>query len=336
MITAIASVTAIVLVCIILLIALFILVMTFKMKRGSSRASKELLSLKIGKITGMGQVDSLTIIPLIEYYSVDDGYRTEEGVSYLIKAGDSTILFDLGYNKKSEHPSPLLLNLQKAGIPLGEIDKIVISHIHRDHIGGNSGEKNHTFSLSAGRVILPSIPVYAPGEISPSEYNPEPFVKIVREPEVIDTGIATNGIYPRSLFLIGYTAEQSLAVNVKDKGIVLIIGCGHQGIDQILKRTEEIFDEPVYGIIGGLHLPVNGGRVMAGPFNIQNIVGVDRNPLRGIREIDVESAINNIKKVDPQIISLSPHDSSDWTIEKFKEVFGDKYTELSAGKKIRI
>ncbi|HNX23275.1 MAG TPA: MBL fold metallo-hydrolase [Spirochaetota bacterium] len=332
----IAAIIAVTFFSIIILIALFLLVMTFRMKRGRLRAEKELASLKIGKIQEMGQVDSLTITPLIDYYASDDDYRTEEGVSYLIKTGSTTILFDLGFNKKNEHPSPLMLNMRRAGVSLEEIDKIVISHIHRDHIGGNSAERNHQFSLSAGRVELPAIPVYSPGKISPSVYNPEPFVRIVNEPEVIDTGIATIGIYPRSLFLIGYTAEQSLAVNVKGKGIVLIIGCGHQGIDQILKRAEEIFDEPVYGIIGGLHLPVNGGRVMAGPFNLQNIVGVDKKPFRGIRESDVESAINNIKKVNPQIVSLSPHDSSDWTIEKFKEEFGEKYTELSVGKAIVI
>lgn len=321
---------------IIALIIVFLLVMSLKMKIGNRKALKVLASLNIRKILNMGYVDSVSILPLIDYFAVDDGYRTEEGVSYLIKAGNTTILYDLGFNKVGEHPSPLLLNMERAGVSLKEIDKIVISHIHRDHIGGNRDEKEHTFSLSAGKVDLPSITVYSPGEISPSENNPGANVKIIREPEVIDTGVATIGIYPRSLFLIGYTAEQSIAVNVRGKGIVLIIGCGHQGIDQILRRTKEIFDEPVYAIIGGLHLPVNGGRVMAGPFNLQNIVGVHKKPLRGIRESDVMKAIAEIKKVNPQVISLSPHDSSDWTLEKFKEAFGDKYTDLAVGKAIVI
>ncbi|MGL4370595.1 MAG: MBL fold metallo-hydrolase, partial [Spirochaetota bacterium] len=96
------------------------------------------------------------------------------------------------------------------------------------------------------------------------------------------------------------------------------------------------FDAPVYGIIGGLHFPVHGGRAMAGPFNLQNIVGVDRKPLRGIREIDVENGIADIRKVNPRIVSLSAHDSSDWTIEKFRDAFGDRYVELAVGKKIVI
>lgn len=336
MITSIVYAAAVTFLSIIALIILFLLVMTLKMKIGSRKAREELASLNIRKILNMGHVDSVSILPLIDYFAVDKGYRTEEGVSYLIKAGKTTILYDLGFNKMSEHPSPLLLNMERAGVSLKEIDKIVISHIHRDHIGGNRDEKEHTFSLSAGKVDLSSIPVYSPGEITPSENNPGPVVKITKDPEVIDTGIATIGIYPRSLFLIGYTAEQSIAVNVKGKGLVLIIGCGHQGTEQILKRAEELFDEPVYAIIGGLHLPVNGGRVMAGPFNLQNIVGVDKKPLKGIREADVDAAISGIKKINPQVISLSPHDSSDWTIDKFKEAFGDKYADLVVGKAIVI
>lgn len=254
----------------------------------------------------------------------------------MIKAGGSTILFDVGLNKKKEHPSPLLKNLKRAGVSLEDIDKIFISHIHSDHIGGFAEQRKRVFSISAGRVELRSIPVYSPGEISPSDLNPGPYVKVIKEPEIIEKGIASIGIYPRSLFLIGYTSEQTLAVNVKGKGVVLIIGCGHQTIEEIIKRTQLIFDEPIYGIIGGLHFPVYGGRVMAGPFNMQNIVGVDKKPFRGITESDVDSSIEFIKRINPQIVSLSPHDSSDWTIKKFKEAFGDKYIELLVGKEIRI
>jgi len=321
---------------VIMLIVLFIAIMSFKMVKGRRAAERELSLMKLNKITGLGSVDSLTVIPIIDYYGADDGYATAEGVAYVIKAGGTTILFDLGLNKKKEHPSPLLKNLQRAGISLDEIDKIVISHIHNDHIGGFAEQKNRQFSFSAGEVKLSSIPVFSPGEISPSKNNPGPITQIITEPVKIDTGIASIGVYPRSLFLIGYTVEHSLAVNVKGKGIVLIIGCGHQGIEQIIKRAEDIFDEPIYGVIGGLHFPVNGGRVMAGPFNLQNIVGVDRNPLRGIRESDVQSAITMLKKMNLNIISLSPHDSSDWTIDKFKEAFIDTYVEILAGKPITV
>lgn len=45
---------------------------------------------------------------------------------------------------------------------------------------------------------------------------------------------------------MGYVLEQSLAVNVEGKGIVLIIGYGHQTIEKIIERAQELFDEPIY------------------------------------------------------------------------------------------
>ena len=133
------------------------------------------------------------------------------------------------------------------------------------------------------------------------------------------------------MFVLGYTLENSLAVNVEGKGIVLIIGCGHQTIERIIERTQALFDEPIYGIIGGLHFPVGTGRIMIGPINIQNLFGNHRMPWQGINEEDVEGAIRAIKRVNPQFVSLSPHDSSDWSIEQFRNAFQDKYHDLKVG-----
>jgi len=161
-------------------------------------------------------------------------------------------------------------------------------------------------------------------------------VEVVSEPKVIKKGIASIGPIPRFLFLMGYTLEHSLAVNVEGKGIVLIVGCGHQTVERIIERAKSLFDEPVYGIIGGLHFPVNGGRIMIGPLNIQAIVGSDNPPWRGISEQDVMDSIEVIKQEDPQIVSLSAHDSSDWSIARFRETFGDRYRDLKVGEEIVI
>jgi 7,8-dihydropterin-6-yl-methyl-4-(beta-D-ribofuranosyl)aminobenzene 5'-phosphate synthase len=117
---------------------------------------------------------------------------------------------------------------------------------------------------------------------------------------------------------------------------VIIIGCGHPTIKRILERTKAVFDEPVHAIIGGLHFPVKEGRIMLGPLNVQNIVGSDQPPWTGIGEKDVFDAIDVIKAVNPKIVSLSPYDSSDWSIEQFRRAFGEKYVDLKVGWEIRI
>ena len=49
-----------------------------------------------------------------------------------------------------------------------------------------------------------------------------------------------------------------------------------------------------------------------------------------------KSAIAAIKKVSPKIVALSPHDSSDWCIDQFKQAFGDTYVDVKVGQKIEI
>ena len=60
--------------------------------------------------------------------TAEPGYKTGYGFSCLV--GDR-LLFDAGYDAKT-----LLFNIRRAGVDLGEIDKVFISHGHMDHYGG--------------------------------------------------------------------------------------------------------------------------------------------------------------------------------------------------------
>lgn len=321
--------------CLIALIALIFIKKIIQLKKGRQKADAELTGTTFTKLTP-GSVRQLSILPLVDYYTDNYDLKTEPGVSYLVKADDTTLLMDVGFNKKKEHPSPLLHNMKALSISENDLDMIFVSHAHLDHLGGMKEQKEKTFSLSQGPVNLPNIPVYSPVNISASSRNPGPETKIISEPIVLKDGIASIGAIPRYLFLMGHTLEHSLAVNVAGKGIVLIIGCGHQTIERIIERTQMLFDEPIYGIIGGLHYPVNGGRIMIGPINIQRLVGSDKPPWVSIRETDVKNAIAAIQRVSPKIVALSPHDSSDWSIDQFKQAFPDTYVDVKVGKEIII
>jgi 7,8-dihydropterin-6-yl-methyl-4-(beta-D-ribofuranosyl)aminobenzene 5'-phosphate synthase len=65
-------------------------------------------------------------------------------------------------------------------------------------------------------------------------------------------------------------------------------------------------------------------------------VGSDRPPWAGLDENDVKQAISAIKAVSPKIVALSPHDSSDWALDQFRQAFGDTYVDIKVGKEIRI
>ncbi|MDY6822911.1 MAG: MBL fold metallo-hydrolase [Thermodesulfobacteriota bacterium] len=306
------------------------------LKKGNARVARDIRETRYDKLSDMGSVDHLSVLPLVDYYTDDERLKTEAGVSYLIRTDTVTLLMDVGLNKAAAHPSALLHNMQTLGISTADIDALFISHLHLDHVGGMAEQKNGEFSLSRGNVQMRKIPAYTPVPMTPSGRNPGPEIKINTAPAILYPAIADIGVIPRNLFLMGYTLEHSLAVNVAGKGIVLIIGCGHQTIEEILKRTKALFDEPIYGIIGGLHFPVKSGRIKLGPINIQKLVGSDRPPWRGLNEKDVDHAIEAIKDADPGFIALSPHDSCDWSLNRFKAAFGDKYHDLKVGREMTL
>jgi 7,8-dihydropterin-6-yl-methyl-4-(beta-D-ribofuranosyl)aminobenzene 5'-phosphate synthase len=310
---------------------LVFLLTLIKLRTGNSKVAAELADSRYKKMTGLGAVKSLTILPLVDFYAADERLKTEAGVSYLIKADETTLLMDVGFNQKKEHPSPLLHNMKVLGVSPEDISAFFISHVHLDHVGGMAEQRAGTFSLSRGMVRVPGVPVYAPEKISPSRWNPGPVPEVISGPRKLARGVASIGVIPRNLYLMGYTREHSLAVNVEGKGIIIIIGCGHQTIERIIDRATALFDAPIYGIIGGLHYPVNGGRIMLGPVNVQSLVGNDRPPWKGIDEADVKSALDAVKAANPRFVALSPHDSSDWALALFKNALGDRCHALRVG-----
>ena len=128
---------------------------------------------------------------------------------------------------------------------------------------------------------------------------------------------------------MGPVDEQALAIRVEGKGVVLIVGCGHQGLPRLLQRSAELFDEPIYGVIGGLHYPVPRGRVIRGGVDLQRRAAYGLGD--GPSPADVQLEIDLLSTKGPQWVSLSPHDSSDEVIEAFRKTFGARYQDLRVG-----
>ena len=313
-------------------LAVFYFLKTAEVDKGREIAEKKYAQTKVEKFENPHALTKLSILPLIDSESMNKNLKTENGVSNLIQADDKKILLDIGFNKDKEHPSPLLHNMSELGKSFDEIDYLVFSHLHLDHVGGMAEQKAGKFSLSQGKVETPDIPVYAPDKLQPSEFNPQlKNITVSQAPTEIAPGVYTIGTIPRHLFLMGYIEEQALAFKLAEKGIVLVVGCGHQTIQRIIERTKALFNEPIYAVFGGLHLPVNGKTFFS---KIQYIVGSDYAPPNGLKEKDVFEAISSIKAENVQLVGLSPHDSSAWSIQQFEEAFGNNYVDIKVGKEI--
>jgi 7,8-dihydropterin-6-yl-methyl-4-(beta-D-ribofuranosyl)aminobenzene 5'-phosphate synthase len=160
------------------------------------------------------------------------------GISLLI---DHHILFDTfaSFRKLSK-------KLNDIQVPLSQIDTVVISHAHWDHIGG-------LWELLAQRAALN---VYLP-----------PNTDAATKQRVQDAGgivmhsagekmIAPDVYLSEELlggFKEGHVLEQSLVVKT-EKGLVIVAGCAHPGIAEIVAKACALFGMPVYGVIGGFHL----------------------------------------------------------------------------------
>jgi len=303
-----------------------------RFNKGKRKAEEHWQQSTVQKIADLGATKSLEILPLIDWHTSTshEDLKGEAGVSYLIKTDENSVLFDVGLNSRQSDPSLLLQNMKQLGITTDDFDIIVISHNHLDHVGGMKWQRRRSFSLTTHQIELGEKAVYTPILMAYQGLNPI----CTENPTVIAKGIATIGAISNQDFLMGRILEQALAVNVEGKGIVLIIGCGHQTLSKIIKRAEALFEEPIYGVIGGLHYPVTDSRYKVMGIKIQKYLGTCKLPWRPITIAEVQENIDFLKKRNPKIVGLSPHDSCDASIATFRSAFQNSYKEIKVGEKI--
>lgn len=254
----------------------------------------------------------LEIVPVYEEASVDESFDLGHGVSYLIRTDSSTILMDLGNNPTESAQLPALQTMQELGISWEEIDAIVISHPHPDHVGGVEAWQNKTISFGDFTGDLSRMPIYVPAALM---YSGATLIKSA-EPTLVSKDIATTGVisypevFPISLFSAkGY--EQGLVIHVAGQGLVMITGCGHPTMEKLVERAEMLYGEQVVGVVGGLHY-------------------------EKVSAEEVEPHIKFLEPRHPKLVALSPHDSSPEALESFQSAFLEAYQFIRVGETIQF
>ena len=161
-----------------------------------------------------------------------EGFNSDRAFSCLVEAHGKRILFDT-----SEDGYLLVQNMLKIGGDLRGIDAIFLSHDHFDHAGAVCYLLNLTGSL----------PVFVP-----CSFDEDLKVEINKRAELVeikDAAEIMDGFYSTGA-LGSNKKEQSLIVKT-DKGNVVICGCSHPGLENILAKARERGE--VYGVLGGFH-----------------------------------------------------------------------------------
>ena len=280
------------------------------------------------RLAGLGEVERLTILPLVERYTHGPGLRGEPGVSYLIRADATSLLFDTGLGTGRDRTA-LESNASALGVSLESLDCAVISHLHADHVGGAKSQLGRTFRFGRELEVPRALTAFVPTQMA----HPNTDTCVVDRARVIAPGVAVLPPLPAMLFWLGPVAEQALVVNVRGRGLVLVSGCGHPEIERTLAATEMVTEAPVHAVVGGLHLPVHA---LGTPLAPQAVLGNPNWPWRPIREQDAQEVIRAVRRRGPGLVALSGHDSTPWTLEAFGQVFGDRYRTLRVGEEVVI
>lgn len=249
-----------------------LLLFRFKEEQKQVKPPEEIMDQKIKS----KELKGISIITIYDNYLVNPDLKTGWGFSCLIKLDNQNILFDTG----ADSPT-LLSNMEKMKIDSKQIETVILSHNHFDHIGGLEG------FLEANQE---QAQVYQP--------------TIFSQPTKI-----TDQIYSTGALGI-FIKEQSLIIETS-KGLVIITGCAHPGIVNIIKKTKEIFPEKnIYLVLGGFHL--SG----ASDFQLKDIIA-------SFRELAVQ-------KVAPC------HCSGDKCRELFKQEYQEDFIKNGVGNIIEI
>ncbi|MEA3365212.1 MAG: MBL fold metallo-hydrolase [Candidatus Hydrogenedentes bacterium] len=239
------------------------------------------------------QENSFKVTILYNNVPHDKRLTTAWGMACLVEGGPKTVLFDTGGDG-----SILLENMKTLEKNPDDVDVVVISHIHADHTGGLAA------FLEENSNVEVFLPASFPASLKEETARTGAEVQEVSGPRRIVEGIHTTG--EMGTFL----KEQALILDTA-KGLVLITGCSHPGVDNMAQQAVKVCPDRIFYLItGGFHL---GGKSAA---SIQKII-------RTFRTLEVQ-------KVGPS------HCTGDNAIRMFKEAWGEDFVDLGCGDQATI
>lgn len=220
----------------------------------------------------------MKIITLIEnQLGNKEGLQAEHGLSIYIEVDGKKVLFDTGQSGN------FIDNADRLDIDLRDLDHVFISHGHFDHSGGLKrliDEVSPNIELSVGQGFFHE--KYSLRESGDYEYTGNPFeenfleenkitthyinedMKSITENLMVFTNFNRNAEFEntnQTMYLKEdgqykidkFLDEISLGIKT-DKGLLIIVGCSHVGIVNIIDSIIDRSGMDIYGIIGGTHL----------------------------------------------------------------------------------
>lgn len=274
------------------------------------------------------------IVTLIENNpGIDPKLYSEHGLSLYIEVDEFKILFDTGQSGN------FIKNAERLNVDLNNLNYAILSHGHYDHSGGFKkfvDKVKNPYKLIVGKGFFNK--KYKFTEEKTYKYIGNSFseefvnhnnisIKYIEEDIfyinkdiMIFSNFKRNNDFEltnpkfqikqnKNYILDDFSDEIVLVVKL-DKGLIVIVGCSHVGIVNILETIMEKTGMPIYGIVGGTHL-------------------VEANDLR------LNNTIDFLKEKKVAILGMS-HCTGENAVNRVKEEFKERFLNNITGNIIKI
>jgi 7,8-dihydropterin-6-yl-methyl-4-(beta-D-ribofuranosyl)aminobenzene 5'-phosphate synthase len=240
----------------------------------------------------MTTADQIHLTIIYDNNAYKETLQTDWGFSCLIQGLEKSILFDTGSNGNI-----LIENMEKLGIQPRDIDLVFLSHNHKDHTGG----------LSTLLQLNPKIEVWLP-KFFPQDFKEQisttstSLVEVEGLQEICD-GAFTTGV------IKGWIKEQSLVLDSK-KGLIVLTGCAHPRLINILPKIRDMFGDNIHLVLGGFHLA-------------------------GFQTDEIQEVIDMLNTLKVQKIGPC-HCTGDKALRMFADEYAENFIKTGAGKEILV
>lgn len=273
----------------------------------------------------------MKITVLLENTACSDEIAAAHGLSLYIETPKHKILFDMGPDDR------FLRNAEKLGIDLEKVDIAVISHGHDDHGGGLEyfSRLNTSAKIYVHRAAFGDFYIDRPGEdleyIGLDQSLDMYRFTLTADETVIDEELTLFGAVPDNTGALAasgmlrqktwdgtrqdvFAHEHNLLIQAEGK-TVLVAGCAHRGIANILHAAEKRLGRRPDATVGGFHL----FQLTEGDPAAEKLIEMTGKALQ-----------------TGHTVYYTGHCTGDYAYDKLKAMLGDRLQRISGGVTVEL
>lgn len=240
----------------------------------------------------MAKTDQIHLTIVYDNNAYKESLQTDWGFSCFIQGLEKSILFDTGGKGNI-----LLGNMEKLKISPMDIDLVFLSHYHKDHTGG----------LSTLLRFNPKIEVWLP-KFFPQDFKEQILAAVTSLVEVEGRQKICDGAFTTGV-IEGWIKEQSLVLDTT-QGLIVVTGCAHPRLINILPKVRDMFGENIHLVLGGFHLA-------------------------GFQTDEIQEVIDMLNTLKIQKIGPC-HCTGDKALRMFAGEYAENFIKAGAGKEIFV